>query len=196
LITKPNCLALIIDKSKSTLYYHKSRLSPLFVALIFGIDSLTKLNFKFSIYSNKKSRIMDTKNYFETVMSNQTKLMETLTDKATELAELVTPEFPETMDKAVFENYYTSQKEIVEGMMKSKGAKEMMDILPTNMSKVFEANTSLYNNMITYYKRIAEKNTLANSKSMMEKSAALYKDMFTAVYETASANTKALQELF
>lgn len=139
---------------------------------------------------------MDTKNYFEAVTANQTKLMETLTAKANELVELVTPEFPEAMDKAAFEGYYATQKEIAESMMKVKDAKEIADVLPESMNKVFEANTSLYNQMMEYYKGLAETNALESSKSMMEKSAALYKDMFTAVYETANANTKALQDLF
>ena len=139
---------------------------------------------------------MDTKNYFETVTANQTKLMETLAGKANELVELVTPEFPEAMDKAAFESYYSTQKEIAEGMMKVKDAKEMLDVLPESMNKVFEANTSLYNQMMNYYKGLAKGNMMEHSQSMMEKSAALYKDIFTAVYETANANTKALQDLF
>ena len=139
---------------------------------------------------------MHTKNYFETVTANQTKLMETLAGKANELVELVTPEFPEAMDKAAFESYYSTQKEIAEGMMKVKDGKEMLDVLPENMNKVFEANTALYNQVVEYYKGLAETNALESSKSMMEKSTALYKDMFTAVYETATANTKALQDLF
>jgi hypothetical protein len=139
---------------------------------------------------------MAAKNYFEILTENQTKLMETLAAKTTALVELMTPAYPEVMDKAAFETYYAAQKEIAEGMLKVKDVKEMLDVLPTNMNKALEANTALYNNVVGYYKGLAEKNTVESGKTLVEKTTELYKDMFNAVYETATANTKAIQELF
>ena len=66
---------------------------------------------------------MDVKNYLETVTANQTKLVETLSEQTNSLVALMTPEMPETMDKAAFESYYAIQKGMMEDMLKVKDAK-------------------------------------------------------------------------
>lgn len=139
---------------------------------------------------------MDMKNYLETVTANQTKLMETLSEQTSGLVALMTPAMPEAMDKTAFESYYAIQKGMMEEMFKVKDAKEIMEVLPAQMNKAFEANTTLYNQVFDYYKGLMKTDVAEQSKTMMEKSAALYKGMFTAVYETATANAKAMQELF
>lgn len=139
---------------------------------------------------------MEMKNYLETVTANQTKLVETLSEQTSSLVALITPEMPAAMDKTAFEAYFATQKELMEDMLKVKDAKQMMEALPAQMSKTFEANTALYNQMFEYYKGLAKTDAAEQGKTMMEKSAALYKGMFTAMYETATANAKAMQELF
>jgi hypothetical protein len=139
---------------------------------------------------------MDVKNYLETVTANQTKLVETLSEQTNSLVALMTPEMPETMDKAAFGSYYAIQKGMMEDMLKVKDAKEIMEVLPAQMNKAFEANTALYNQVFDYYKGLAKTDVTEQSKTLVEKSTALYKGMFTAVYETATANVKAMQELF
>ncbi|MEL6867628.1 MAG: hypothetical protein AAFP19_24600, partial [Bacteroidota bacterium] len=123
----------------------------------------------------------NTKEIFDTFVSNQNKLAETLNDNTHQLMELVeTDQSIGDFAKDTAATYLAQGKEYVEAMAKAETPEEAMKSMQTAFSKFMDTQADIYNKTFDFYQGWFKKYSWEKGQEQFKKATEIYQNSFKA----------------
>ncbi|MCO6475343.1 MAG: hypothetical protein J5I94_01910 [Phaeodactylibacter sp.] len=140
-----------------------------------------------------------TKNYFDQILENQNKLYTTLLNYANTVVETAMPDKNAAEDAGKLLNeYYIRYTELAEKMVDKnnleKYQKDFWGAFTADYTKSMELSMDLYKKTVDYYRNIWPGNVIESQQERTKKLTEMYQETMKAVYDTGTANVKAVQE--
>lgn len=140
-----------------------------------------------------------TKNYFDQILENQNKLYTTLLNYPNTVVETAMPDKNAAEDAGKLLNeYYTRYTELAEKMVDKnnleKYQKDFWGTFTADYTKSMELSMDLYRKTVDYYRNIWSGNVIESQQERTKKLTEMYQETMKAVYDTGTANVKAVQE--
>lgn len=134
---------------------------------------------------------------FETILENQNKLSESLTENLQEFSKLVQVDETLTSEgQAIWKAYMEKNKALVEENLKTENLEKGFEKLPEQYNKAVEVQMEFYNQTFDFYKRLMEKYAVQNQQEMVKQISTIYQKNMDALMEAANANMKVFQTYF
>ncbi|MEM1318986.1 MAG: hypothetical protein AAGG75_01955 [Bacteroidota bacterium] len=138
----------------------------------------------------------NTKEIFEAITTNQNKLAEALNENAHQLMEIVEPDNSiEKFAKDTAATYMAQGREYLESMTKAEHPEDAMKTMQSAFTKFMDMQAEVYNKTTEFYQDWFKRHTWEKGQEQFKKATEIYQNSFKAIAETATANTKAMQEL-
>ncbi len=142
-----------------------------------------------------------TKNYFDQVLENQSKLMTTLSEYMNEAVEMSMPETAAT-EKAgeLLNEYFTRPYELAEEMATKEAMEKYQEdfwgSFTANYTKSIELSMDLYKKTAEYWRNMFTNGNMGNQQERVKKFSEIFQNCMKAYMDTTNANAKAVQEYF
>lgn len=134
---------------------------------------------------------------FDTILENQNKLTENLTENFKELTNLMqVDEELSNEGQALWKAYMEKNKELVEESMRPEMFEKGFEKLPEQYNKAIEVQMDFYNQTLDYYKRLMEKYGMQTQQEMTKQFTTVYQKNMEAMMAAANANLKVFQTYF
>ena len=136
------------------------------------------------------------KEIFETIAANQNKLAETLGENIQQTVELFTPDKSiENFTKETTAAYLEQGKDYINALAGVENAEDAVKTMSTAFNKFLESQADLYNKTTEFYQDLFQKNAWEKGQERFKQVTEIYQNSFKAIADTATANTKAMQDL-
>lgn len=138
-----------------------------------------------------------TKETFDKIVENQHKLAETLSSHAQKATEMFEADHSAIeFSKETYQTMVAKAKEQMEAMKQPESPEEAWKTMSAAFSQMIDMQTEMYNKTTEFYRNWFEKYNFKFSQEKFSQATEIYQESFKAIMDTASANTKAMQDFF
>ena len=142
-----------------------------------------------------------TKEYFEKLMENQSKLVSSITDYTNEVVDVTMPnskvtEKTETYMKDCFNTYLEFVEEVSKKENLDKYQEDFWGTVTENYNKSIKLSTDIYKKSMEFVKEVWSATPMDAQQEKMQHFTEFYQDYWKTCMDVTTENTKVIQDFF